>query len=112
MRHAPSLFGSTHLTWKSDRLTLDLSADYNGEIAFEDLAPSEQSKDYIYAKDANGNPYAPSWYTLNLKTQYCLLSRLTVNLGIENITNQRYRPYSSGISAPGTNIIAGAVYNF
>ena len=112
LRHAPPLFGSTHLTWKSDKFTIDLFADYNGEIAFHDLAPSEQNKDYIYATDANGNPHAPSWYTLNLKTQYCLLSRLTLNLGIENITNQRYRTYSSGITAPGTNIIIGAVYNF
>lgn len=112
LRHAPPLFGSTHLTWKTNRLTIDLFADYNGEIAFEDLAPSEQSKDYIYATNADGNPYSPSWYTLNVKTRYNIFEPITLSFGVENITNQRYRPYSSGIAAPGTNVIVGAVYNF
>lgn len=112
LRHAPPLFGSTQLTWKSDRLTVAFFANYNGENAFEDLAVSEQNKAHLYATDTNGNPYAPAWHTLNLKTQYCIYTPLTINLGIENITNQRYRTYSSGIAAPGTNVTIGAVYNF
>jgi hemoglobin/transferrin/lactoferrin receptor protein len=30
---------------------------------------------------------------------------LAVNVGIENITDQLYRSYSSGISSPGRNFI-------
>lgn len=66
---------------------------------------SEQEKDYIYAMDESGNPYQPSWYTLNLKISYQLLDNFELYLGVENITDQRYRPYSSGISAAGRNFI-------
>jgi hemoglobin/transferrin/lactoferrin receptor protein len=36
---------------------------------------------------------------------YKLTENFTLTAGIENITDQRYRPYSSGIVAPGKNII-------
>jgi hemoglobin/transferrin/lactoferrin receptor protein len=78
---------------------------YNSQIKNEDLAPSEQSKGYMYAVDANGKPYSPGWYTLNVKTSYKLNQNLTLTAGWENITNQRYRPYSSGIVAAGSNFI-------
>jgi hemoglobin/transferrin/lactoferrin receptor protein len=78
---------------------------YNSQIEAEDLAPSEVEKDYLYATDANGNPYVPSWYTLNLKSVFKLNETWSFSGGIENITDQRYRPYSSGITAPGRNFI-------
>jgi len=59
----------------------------------------------MYAVDANGNPYSPAWYTLNFKALFILNDQLSISAGIENITDQRYRPYSSGIVAPGKNFI-------
>jgi len=59
----------------------------------------------LYAKDENGNPYSPAWWTLNFKTSYTVAKYLTIDAGIENIFDKRYRPYSSGISAPGRNFI-------
>ncbi|HAH39148.1 MAG TPA: hypothetical protein DCL81_22590, partial [Algoriphagus sp.] len=41
---------------------------------------------------------------LNFKTSYPIFDFLILNAGIENITDQRYRPFSSGISGPGRNI--------
>lgn len=105
LRHSPPLFGATYVNYEADRLRVSVYAQYNGEVAFEDLAPSEQSKPHIYAVDENGNPYAPSWFTLNLKASYQLNQVLQINAGLENITDQRYRPYSSGIVAPGRNLI-------
>lgn len=112
LRHAAPQFGNTHLIWKKGKLKLDAFAEYNGEFDFEDLAPSQQNNDFLYAKDANGNPYSPSWYTLNLGAEYALTDELRLNAALENITNQRYRPYSSGIAAPGTNLIVAASYKF
>ncbi len=105
LRHSPPLFGATYVNYEADRLRVSLYAQYNGEVAFEDLAPTEQSKPHIYAIDENGNPYSPSWFTLNIKASYQLNQVLQVNAGLENITDQRYRPYSSGIVAPGRNLI-------
>ncbi|MBN3034316.1 MAG: TonB-dependent receptor [Bacteroidales bacterium] len=105
LRHAAPWFGSTHLTWKADRVKVDIYGLYNGEVTFDDMAPSEQDKTWLYALDENGNPWAPGWYTLNLKAMYQATDFLMVSAGLENITDQRYRPYSSGITAPGRNLI-------
>jgi len=105
LRHAPPLFGNTQVNFEADRLRLSLAVDYNGEVAFEDLAPSERGKPQIYATDENGNPFSPSWYALNFRGSYQFNTTLQLNVGVDNITDQRYRPYSSGIVAPGRNFI-------
>ena len=112
LRHAAPNFGNTHLVWETPKLKVDAFSVYHSELAFHQLAPSELEKDYIYALDANGNPYAPSWYTLNLRTQYKFTDAITMIASLENITDQRYRPYSSGISAPGRNLILSLKYSF
>lgn len=112
LRHAAPLFGSTHILWTRGKLKADLYSFYNGRIAFKNLAPEEQNKSYLYAIDGNGNPYSPAWYTLNFKFLYHATNFITLNLGLENITNQRYRPYSSGIAAPGTNFIISTRFTF
>ncbi len=107
VRHVAPTFGSTHLTYEPGDLKIDVYADYNGEIPYSDLAPSEKGKPHLYARNANGNPHSPGWYTLNLKTMYQLSEQITLNFGLENITDQRYRTYSSGIAANGRNVIFG-----
>ena len=112
IRHAAPPFGNTHLRFKRPRWSLDAFAEYNGQFNFEDLAPSQQNNSFLYAKDANGNPFSPSWYTLNLGAQYDITEDLQFTALLENITDQRYRPYSSGIAAAGVNLILSAHYVF
>lgn len=111
-RHVAPTFGDFHFIWKNQKLRADLFLNYNGEISFDELANSERSKAYIYASDSNGNPYSPSWYTLNFRSQYAITSSLKTTVSLENFTNQRYRTYSSGIVAPGINLIIGLGYSF
>ncbi len=105
LRHAAPPFGSTHLTYKRERFKTDLYTVYNGKITYENLSPEERGKTYMYAVDKNGDPWSPGWYTLNIKAMYHFTNNISINAGIENITDQRYRPYSSGIAAPGINFI-------
>lgn len=105
VRHAPPLFGSSHLVYENRKLFTDLYANYNGKVDFEDLAPSEQEKPYMYATNENGNPFSPSWWTLNLKFNYKLTPQIVLGGGIENMLDKRYRTYSSGIVSPGLNFI-------
>ncbi len=112
VRHVAPAFANAHFIWKKSKLKIDAFIDYNGTHDFEDMAPSEIAKPFLYLTDKNGNPYSPSWYTLNLTSQYQLTNSLQVTTSLENITNQRYRPYSSGITAPGTNLIVSLLYAF
>ncbi|MWW24526.1 TonB-dependent receptor plug domain-containing protein [Algibacter lectus] len=111
IRHVAPYFGNTHITWAKNKLKVDAFANYNNELSFNQLAPSEIEKDYIYALDADGNPYSPAWYTLNLRTQYQWRKSTSISASIENITNQRYKTYSSGIAAAGINVILALKYS-
>jgi len=111
VRHVSPNFGNTHLVWKNNILKADAFINYNNTLSFNQLAPSEKGKAYLYALDSNGNPYSPSWYTLNFRSQYQINKETTITASLENITDQRYRTYSSGISAPGRNIIVALKYS-
>lgn len=112
VRHVSPLFGNAHLIYSKDKWKLDAFMEYNGQFDFNDLAPSQQNNSHLYALDANGNPFSPRWYTLNLAGQYELNKNWVLNAALENITDQRYRTYSSGIAAPGRNLILSAKYRF
>ncbi|PHQ29698.1 TonB-dependent receptor [Leeuwenhoekiella nanhaiensis] len=112
LRHAAPTFGNTHLIYRMKRWKFDASAVYNGQFDFDELAPSQVGNAYLYALDANGNPYSPRWYTLNLYSEYQIAKNWKATAALENITDQRYRPYSSGISAPGRNFILALKVGF
>jgi hemoglobin/transferrin/lactoferrin receptor protein len=112
LRHAAPRFGSTKLTYSKKKLMMQLYFVYNAAFQFGDLPNSEAAKDNLYAKDDNGNPYSPKWYTVNAKAQYQINRTFVVNAGLENILNVRYQPYSSGIAAPGRNLILSLKANF
>lgn len=111
VRHAAPSFGNTHLVYTANNLKFDAFLVYNNELSFNQLAPSEIEKDYIYAKDTNGNPYSPSWYTLNFRSQYQISKSTSITASLENMTDQRYKTYSSGIAAAGINFILSLKYS-
>ncbi len=104
-RHAAPAFGITRLSYQKEKLFLQFYAMYSAEVSYANLNEEERQKPVIYATDNDGNPYSPSWYTLNFKAMYQFHQNLAVSAGIENLTDQRYRPYSSGLVAPGRNFI-------
>jgi len=111
-RHAAPLFGVSRFRYQAKKLNLQLYAVYQGKRDHGDLPEEEKGKTEIYALDAGGNTYAPSWYTLNIKAMYNLTETFSIGTGIENLTDQRYRPYSSGISGPGRNFIISIKASF
>lgn len=112
LRHAPPFYGNASIQYQYGKFQAECNAIYNSTISNRNLAPSEQAKTDIYASDRSGRPYAPSWYTLNIKAAYRLNNHFSLNGGWENITNQRYRPYSSGIVAAGSNLVLSARATF
>ncbi len=111
-RHASPFFGVSRINYKANKLSMELNVNYQGTYDFDELPEDEKGKTEIYALDENGNPYAPSWYTLNLKALYNLSETFDISGGIENLTDQRYRPYSSGISGAGRNFILSLTAHF
>ena len=112
VRHIPPNYGNFHLIYNNGDFTIDTYLNYNSKISFNNLAESERAKPYMYALDENGNPYSPSWMTFNVRSKYSFSKMLNINFTVENITNKLYRPYSSGISAPGINFIFSFSYAY
>ncbi len=104
-RHAPPWFGTSRISYNKDRVNLQLYAIYSGAKKFSELPEEEKGKPEIYAIDENGDPWSPSWYTLNFKAEVKVIEKLFVSAGVENLTDRRYRPYSSGIVAAGRNFV-------
>jgi hemoglobin/transferrin/lactoferrin receptor protein len=111
-RHAAPWFGVSRLTYSKNKLKMQIYALYSGEVSFENLNIEERGKPWLYATDANGNLYSPSWYTVNFKANYRLNSNLSLSAGLENILDKRYRPYSSGLTAAGRNVVLSARATF
>lgn len=112
LRHVPPVFGSTHLNFNLEQFKGDLNVRYNSSISYLNLAPSERDKPYMYASDENGNPWSPSWWTLNVKISYQLNPHIQLNAGADNILDKRYRTYASGICASGRNLYIALRGNF
>ena len=107
LRHVSPEFGQLSLMYKNKNLLVELFSEYNGWRRYEDLAPSEVDKPYLYTEDGT-----PAWVTFNARASYRFLNNLFVQAALENISDLHYRPYSSGISAAGRNFIMSMRYNF
>lgn len=111
-RHAAPWFGISRLRYQNENLQLELNSQVSGQVAAEDLNFEEQNKEHLYLRDANGELYSPAWYSLNFKASYQAWDAWLFTAGIENITDQRYRPYSSGLVAPGRNFVMAVRFSF
>lgn len=111
LRHAAPTFGSAHLTYEHRKFKLDFNIVYNLKMDFDDLALTERTN-ASYARDEKGNAYVASWFTLNFKAAYYPTQYVALTAGVENILDKMYRPYASGINAPGRNFIASVKARF
>ncbi len=98
--HIPPLFGKTTLTYTNDKFNLEVSILYNGWKKLRDYNPSGEDNAQYATQDGT-----PSWLTLNLKSGIDINKHISLQAGIENITDRNYRYFASGFSAPGRNFI-------
>ena len=102
-RHAAPAFGTSKLSFKKANFQIDFHTQYSAEVPFEKMPQEELGKPAIYATNAEGNLYSPSWIIFSLNGQFQLSPRISLVGGIENIGDLQYRPYSSGLVSPGRN---------
>ncbi len=102
--HSTPIFGKGTIRYKQRHVHAEFYVDFNGRMDPDELALNERDK-VIYAQTPEGENYVPAWYTLNFKISYFFNKHISLNGGIENITDQLYRTAGSGISAPGRNFM-------
>ena len=111
-RHAAPWFGLTRLDYEMGKLNLQLNARYSGGVNPDRMPFEERAKPHLYLSNADGELYAPGWYTLNFRALVKLNEFFQVTAGVENITDRRYMPYSSGLVASGRNVVMAVRMNF
>ena len=103
MGHVPPIFGRTSITYRRDRFFFDIYAVYQGWKHLEEFSPYDEDNEGEAMEDG-----FPSWWTLNMKTGFTLWQNFDMMIAMENIFDAFYKPYASGISAPGRNLILTA----
>jgi hemoglobin/transferrin/lactoferrin receptor protein len=106
--HIPPVFGQTSLIFKEKNTDAEFFVRYNGEKTSSSYSPSGEDNAVYSANPTKG--YMPAWFTLNVRVGYNLTKKIRVNASCENITDNRYRVFASGINAPGRNIIFSLRY--
>ncbi len=100
LAHIPPVYGQTSLSYVRERFQFRFLARYNGWKNAEDFDLA--GTDNLDLATVDGSP---SWYTLNAYVTYHLDKNVFFTLAFENIMDVHYRPFSSGVSAPGRNVI-------
>ena len=98
--HIPPVFGQTGIVYHCGGFEAETYTRYNGWKHIKDFSPSGEDN------AAQATPYGtPAWATLNFRATYQVNKYAGVSFACENILDQNYRHFASGISAPGRNFV-------
>lgn len=116
----PPVFGQAELNYSKNKLELGVNVRFNGrkktkyynitegidriELTPEIDPDAENVRDQYYG--------VPSWVTLNATSSYRLTRNINLQVSIDNIFDQHYIEFASGISAPGRNFSFSVIANF
>jgi len=99
LSHIPPIYGNVELSYVNEQQQFNLRINYNGEKPLDEYGGSEDNLE-------NATPAGtPSWYTVNTYYMRKLNRRFSLSVALENIFDIHYRPFASGVSAPGRNLI-------
>jgi hemoglobin/transferrin/lactoferrin receptor protein len=107
--HVPPIYGRTGLEYQAKKLRIEAYVVYNGWKRLRDINTTAGSEDNLSYATSVG---VPSWYTLNVRTSFAFTNNLSLQVALENIADDFYRVYASGVSAPGRNLVASLRANF
>ncbi len=101
--HIAPVFGKTAFLLKIKKIKGEFWINYSG---------AKNSKDYNLLGEDNQQysfdtkkGYYPAWYTFNVRLAYSINQYTQFQIAIENILDQYYRTFASGLSAPGRNFM-------
>lgn len=100
LSHIPPLYGQFDLGYKRKIFQTRFNVKFNGPKLLEDY--SDDSSENLDKALPEGTP---AWFTVNIYASFKLHKFFSINLGLENLLDWHYRPYGSGVSAPGINVI-------
>jgi len=102
LAHIPPTYGHVKASYEFGRYGVTAAYRYNGWKRWEDYAPAGSSDNEDLAIQEVGTP---AWSVVDLYFTAAFAKTLQLQAGVENLTDLHYRPFSSGVSAPGRNLV-------
>ena len=120
MSSIPPLFGRVEINYKKDKIEFGAALKFNSKKDIEDFNITEgiDNHDLTPIVDPNAildsDKYygSPSWMTIGLTSNYLLSDAFSIQARLDNIFDEHYIEFASGISAPGRNASISFVANF
>jgi hemoglobin/transferrin/lactoferrin receptor protein len=120
MSSIPPLFGQFEVNYKRDKIEVGAALRFNSKKDIEDFNFTEgiDNHDLTPIVDANAanneDIYfgTPSWMTIGINGRYSVTENFSVQARLDNLFDEHYIEFASGISSPGRNLSVSFVANF
>lgn len=106
--HIPPVFGQASLIYREKNVDGEFFVRFNSRKNPSEYSLSGEDNAVYSADPLKG--YMPGWLTLNIRAGFNVTKNVRVNTAFENMTDNRYRVFASGINAPGKNFIVSLRY--
>ena len=120
MSSIPPLFGRVEINYKKDKIEFGAALKFNSKKDIEDFNITEGIDNHDLTpiidpnaiRDSDKYYGSPSWMTIGLTSNYLLSDTFSIQARLDNIFDEHYIEFASGISAPGRNASISFVANF
>lgn len=120
MSSIPPLFGQFEVNYKLDKLELGAALRFNSKKDIADFNITEGIDNHDLTPIVNANAteqiaiYAgsPSWVTVGLNGRFVVSDNFSVLARFDNLLDQHYIEFASGVASPGRNLSISFMANF
>jgi hemoglobin/transferrin/lactoferrin receptor protein len=103
----PPVYGSVRATWHQDAFMFGAQFWWMATKPFGEI-PADGERVIGINTTPDGNP---AWQRVDLSAGWRPSSMFEIRAILENLLDAQYRPYSSGVSAPGRNLVVSVRAN-
>ena len=120
MSSIPPLFGQFELNYKKDKIVLGAEFRFNSKKTIEDFNYTEGIDNHDLTPIVDTNALndidkfygSPSWMTFGLNGSYDVTDDFSVQARLDNIFDEHYIEFASGVSSPGRNLSVSFMASF
>jgi hemoglobin/transferrin/lactoferrin receptor protein len=98
--HIPPFLLFGKLAFAQNKFRASAEVLHNGQKRLKDY--SDSGEDNLQYATPDG---MPDWTVIHLRGAYRITDKLQLQLGLENLLDQRYRAFASGINGAGRNVV-------
>ncbi|PQJ81033.1 TonB-dependent receptor [Polaribacter porphyrae] len=120
MSSIPPLFGQFEMNYKKDKIELGSIVRFNAKKNIEDFNFTEGIDNHELTPIVDANAIndidkfygSPSWITFGVNGRYIVSDNFSVQARLDNILDEHYIEFASGVSSPGRNLSVSLMASF